>query len=429
MLMTLLNELLSNPIDFMHRFTIFLLFLVVYVLLDYYVFQAVKVVTNGYSGTTRFILHFLYWSMTGLTFISFFTWNLLDSEKYGFLKTIMVTAIAINFLSKIFAGLFVFADDIVRLGKFAYQGIFQSTPPEVSKGGITRSEFLSKAALIAGAIPIATMSYGILSGAYDYRVRRRTVTLKNLPKAFDGMRIAQLSDIHSGSFYNKTAVQGGVEMMLAEKPDLFLFTGDLVNNDASEVKEYMNIFEKAKAPMGSFSVLGNHDYGDYKAWSSEQAKRKNLEDLIKAHKSMGWDILLNEHRYLEVDGERLALIGVENWGLRGFVKHGDLAKASRNVEADAKILLSHDPSHWDAQVRPEFSDIDLTLSGHTHGFQFGIEIGGFRWSPSQYLYKQWADLYTEGNQHLYVNRGFGFLGYPGRVGILPEITILELKRA
>lgn len=412
----------------MHRFTIFIFVIIFYIFLDYYVFQAVKVLTNGQSYLIKTVIHTLYWSLTGLTFLSLASWNLLDSSKYATIKSLMITAVSINFLAKFTAGIFVFADDIIRVGKYAYQGIFLNGNPQQGEG-ISRSEFLAKSAMVAGAIPIATLSYGIISGAYDYRVRRRSVVIQNLPSAFDGLRIAQLSDIHSGSFFNKTAVKGGVEMMLAEKPDLFLFTGDLVNNDAKEVQDYMQIFEKAKAPLGSFSVLGNHDYGDYKSWPSQDAKRKNLEDLIQSHKAMGWDILQNEHRYLEVNGERIALIGVENWGERGFVKHGDLAKATQNVEADAKILLSHDPSHWDAQVRPEYSDIDLTLSGHTHGFQFGVEIGNFRWSPSQYLYKQWADLYTEGNQHLYVNRGFGFLGYPGRVGILPEITILELKKA
>ncbi|MFY0624748.1 MAG: metallophosphoesterase [Reichenbachiella sp.] len=411
----------------MHRLTIFIFVFLFYVFLDYYVFQAVKVLTQGLSNQTRLFVNILYWSLTGLTFIGLLSWNLLDSTKHGTIRSLIVTAFAINFLSKFIAGIFVFADDIIRVGKYAYQGLVQNGAA-ASKEGITRSDFLAKSALVAGIIPMATLSYGIISGAYDYRVRKRTVLIKSLPSAFDGLRIAQLSDIHSGSFYNKTAVQGGVDMMLAEKPDLFLFTGDLVNNDASEVKDYMNIFEKAKAPLGSYSVLGNHDYGDYKSWPSQKAKKQNFENLVQSHKNMGWDILLNEHRYIEVNGERLALIGVENWGERGFVKHGNMELATRNLEADTKILLSHDPSHWDAQVRLEHGDIDLTLSGHTHGFQFGVEIGNFRWSPSQYLYKQWADLYTEGNQHLYVNRGFGFLGYPGRVGILPEITILELKK-
>lgn len=414
----------------MHRLSFFIVFLIIYSLLDYYVFQAVKVVVNSFSTWGKLSVYILYWSLTVFSFVALVVFGSVDPTKYHNLRTFLATAVFMNILGKLTAGLFVFADDIVRLGKYAYQGLFQNgVPNPVSENGISRSEFLSKSALIAGAVPIAAMSYGILSGAYDYRVRRRTISLQNLPKAFDGIRIAQLSDIHSGSFYNKTAVKGGIDMLNAEKPDLFLFTGDLVNNESKEVSDYLDVFSKVEAKAGKFSILGNHDYGDYKAWGSQQAKKKNLEQLVQSHKDMGWDILLNEHRYVEVDGERLAIMGVENWGARGFAKYGNLNETVKNVEADTKILLSHDPSHWDAQIRPDHSDIDLTLSGHTHGFQFGVEMGDFRWSPSQYLYKQWADLYTEGNQHLYVNRGFGFLGYPGRVGILPEITILELKRA
>ena len=219
-------------------------------------------------------------------------------------------------------------------------------------------------------------------------------------------------------------------MMRNEKPDLFVFTGDLVNSETPEVRDYKDIFAKLSAPLGAYSTLGNHDYGDYKQWPSAKAKQKNLEDLVQVHKEMGWDLLRNENRFIEVDGERIALLGVENWGKGRFTKYGDLDKAYAGTEGvETKILLSHDPSHWDAQVRPNHSDIDLTLSGHTHGFQFGVEIGNFRWSPSQYMYDQWADLYKKGNQQIYVNRGFGFIGYPGRVGILPEITILELVRA
>lgn len=411
----------------MSRLTIFILFVIFYAFLDYYVFQAVKVVSQNWSASVKTGVYALYWVLTGATYLSMLFWRNVDPDNV-LLKTIMFSSVALNFLGKFFAGVVLFGEDIYRGAKYVYQGLFQNGNVS-AENGVTRSEFLSKAALVAGAVPAATLSFGVLSGAYDYRVRRKTIAIQNLPKAFDGIRIAQLSDIHSGSFFNKTAVQGGVDLMLAEKPDVFLFTGDLVNNESKEVTDYLNIFEKAKAPLGSYSVLGNHDYGDYKQWSSMDAKRKNLDDLIASHKQMGWDILLNEHRYLNVDGERLALVGVENWGDRGFAKYGQLDVAMENVEADAKILLSHDPSHWDAQVRKDYADIDLTLSGHTHGMQFGVEIGDFRWSPSQYIYKQWADLYTEGNQHLYVNRGFGFIGYPGRIGILPEITILELKKA
>jgi len=256
------------------------------------------------------------------------------------------------------------------------------------------------------------------------------VKLKNLPKAFDGLSIGQISDIHAGSFWNKTAVKGGIEMMMKEKPDMIFFTGDLVNNESSEVKDYVSVFEKLKAPLGVYSITGNHDYGDYKSWASQEEKQKNFRDLVQAHKVMGYDILMNEHRMLEQGGEKMAIIGIENWGGGRFAKYGKLDKAYRGSdEAAVKLLLSHDPSHWDAQVRKDYRDIDIAFAGHTHGFQFGVEIGGFKWSPSQYAYKQWAGLYQEEDQYLYVNRGFGYLGYPGRVGIPPELTIVELKRA
>jgi predicted MPP superfamily phosphohydrolase len=260
-------------------------------------------------------------------------------------------------------------------------------------------------------------------------VRRVTVKLPNLPLAFDGLRIGQLSDIHSGSFWNKTAVKGGVEMMLAEKPDMIFFTGDLVNNESSEIREYFEIFNKLKAPMGVFSVTGNHDYGDYYNWESTEAKRENFKTLVQAHRDMGYDILMNENRIIEQSGEKIAILGIENWGAGRWTKYGQIANAHAGTEeASVKLLLSHDPSHWDAQVRPNYKDIDIAFAGHTHGFQFGIEIPGFKWSPSQYVYKQWAGLYKEDNQYLYVNRGFGYLGYPGRIGMPPELTVVELKR-
>ncbi|MBO9637911.1 MAG: metallophosphoesterase, partial [Siphonobacter aquaeclarae] len=295
---------------------------------------------------------------------------------------------------------------------------------------ITRSEFLAKAALVTAAIPAVGFTWGIISGAHDYRVRKVTLKLKNLPRSFEGLRIAQVSDIHSGSFYNKTAVKGGVDLLLAEKPDLVFFTGDLVNDRAEEVKDYKAIFEKVKAPLGVYSTLGNHDYGDYASWSSPQAKRQNLEDLKRVHREMGYDLLLDEHRFIEQNGDKIAILGIQNWGTGGFAQYGNLAKANAGTdEAAVKLLLSHDPSHWDAQVRTEFSDIDVQFAGHTHGMQFGIETPYFRWSPVQYRYKQWAGLYKEGDQQLYVNRGYGFLGYPGRVGMPPEITVFELQKA
>jgi len=412
----------------MNRLTIIILFFVLYVFVDYQVFQAIKSLISTNSVIIKLMVFGIYWGLTITSVLLFVLWSYTASVENMLLRNFLVVGFGMNLFSKLFASIVLVGGSIARVMTKAYHGLVHNGAVEKAAEGLTRSEFITKSAIVAGSVPIALMGYGVISGAYDYRIRRREVIVKGLPKAFDGLKIGQLSDIHSGSFFNKTAVKGGVEMLLAEKPDLFLFTGDLVNNEAFEVKDYVDIFSKIKAPLGQFSVLGNHDYGDYKHWSSAKEKQKNLENLIQSHKNMGWDIMLNEHRSLSIDGETLGLIGVENWGKGGFAKYGDLNKAMKHVEADTKILLSHDPSHWDAQVREAYPDIDLTLSGHTHGFQFGVEIGDFRWSPSQYLYRQWADLYKEDEQYLYVNRGFGFLGFPGRVGILPEITMLALKR-
>ena len=322
------------------------------------------------------------------------------------------------------------ADEVRRLIAWITRKPNQTIPaakaPELN--AIPRSEFLMKAGLIAGSIPLAGLGYGMVSGVYDYRVKHRKLYLPNLPKAFDGMRLGQISDIHSGSFYNKKAVKGGVELLLREKPDIIFFTGDLVNMLAKEMYEYQDIFSKVRAPLGVYSTLGNHDYGDYIDWDNEAAKKKNLDDLIVTHKNMGWDLLMNENRRLKVGGEEIGILGVENWGsLSRFPKRGKVDVALRNTDdLPVKLLLSHDPSHWRAEVL-KYPQIDAMFSGHTHGMQFGIKTETFQWSPIQYIYKEWAGLYKEGHQQLYVNVGYGFLGYPGRLGILPEITIFELK--
>jgi len=325
---------------------------------------------------------------------------------------------------------FVLFDDARRLFIWIKRRTKKSTD-QVNANTITRSEFLMKAGLIAGAVPLAAIGVGIVSGAYDYRVRYQTLYLPNLPKAFDGIKLGQISDIHSGSFYNKKAVAGGVGMLLREKPDFIFFTGDLVNRRTDEVYGYQDIFSKVKAPLGVFSSLGNHDYGDYDNWPSLAAKQKNLDDLIATHKNMGWDLLLNENRRLKVNGEEIGILGCENWGeLTRFPKYGRMEPTVKNTDdLPVKLLLSHDPSHWRAQILPHYPQIDVMFSGHTHGMQFGVRAEHFQWSPVEYMYKEWAGLYHEGNQQLYVNVGYGFLGFPGRVGILPEITIFTLKSA
>ncbi|HOX83555.1 MAG TPA: metallophosphoesterase [Chryseolinea sp.] len=413
------------------RMMTFFIVTALFLLIDYYVFQAILMVSKEWSPLWKNFLRYGFWIPTVLSIAAMTWWTFGDpyASSAGF-RNWMLTGLVSVYFSKLFAVVILFIDDIYRGIKWLANFFYKGTDGNISGEGITRSEFLSKTALVAAAIPFGTMAYGIISGAHDYRVKHLTVKLPNLPKSFDGIKLAQISDIHSGSFFNKTAVKGGVEMLMNEKPDLIFFTGDLVNNETSEVRDYIDIFNKVKAPLGVYSVTGNHDYGDYKPWATEKAKQSNFKDLVEAHKIMGFDILMNEHRFVEIGGEKIAILGNENWGGGRFAKYGKLDQAYNGTEEAAiKLLLSHDPSHWDAQVRKLYPDIDIMFAGHTHGFQFGVEIGDFKWSPSQYAYKQWAGLYQEDNQYLYVNRGFGYLGYPGRIGMPPELTIIELKRA
>lgn len=335
------------------------------------------------------------------------------------------------FLGKLLIAVIMLVGDLFLVLKVVFRFLFSFIEGEtemVKESGysVSRFRFIAQTALILGGLLTSGLTFG-MTNRYRYKVRREKLSLEGLPRAFKGMKIAQISDIHSGSFDDAEAVAAGVEAVMREKPDLILFTGDLVNDLATEIVPYIDVFKKLEAPLGVYSVLGNHDYGDYVRWPSDDAKKNNLEQLKQHHAALGWKLLLNEHVILEQDQEKIALIGVENWGARAFTKYGNLKRAAFGLEPSLfKILMSHDPSHWDAEVRQDFPDIALTLSGHTHGMQFGIEIPGFRWSPVQYMYKQWAGLYREGYQYLYVNRGYGFIGYQGRLGILPEIAMIEL---
>jgi len=393
--------------------------------LDFYAYQAVnKLLTKSKAPFSRWVnTIYLIQAFFFIGLVIYLRFNQPGTVSFSF----MISSIVMAYLAKLFAIVFVLFDDFRRVIKWFFdKKKRRKAKQQIAGERIPRSQFLAKAAVIAATLPIATMSFGVVSGAYDYRVRRKKLYLPNLPSAFNGLKIAQLSDIHSGSFFDKKAVNGGIDLLLAEKPDLIFFTGDLVNNETKEVNDYFNIFSRVQADLGVYSTLGNHDYGDYKRWTSPTAKQQNLNDMLEAHKRLGWNLMLNENKSLELSGDKISIIGVENWGAGRFAKYGDLKKAHLNSEGDVKLLLSHDPSHWDAQVRPNFEDIDLMFAGHTHGMQLGVEIGEFRWSPSKWMYKQWADLYTEGKHHLYVNRGYGFLGFPGRIGIYPEITIIEL---
>ncbi len=416
----------------MNKLLVIPIFGLILLLIDLYVFQAFRVMAKGKPVSRKKVTYLIYWGLTAIVFLAFLSYNLLPPstfpQKFRFF---MIVGATIIYFAKLFSVVILFLDDFIRLIKSLFRVFTKKKIIDNNESSkITRSQFLARSAVVAGSIPLVAMTFGIVSGAHDYRVRRQKLRFTNLPSSFDGLKIVQISDIHSGSFYSKTAVKGGIDMLLNEKPDVIFFTGDLVNDETREVEDYINVFNKVQAPLGVYSTTGNHDYGNYRVWPSEKAKEQNFKDLIEAHKLLGWDLLMNEHRFLEVNGDRIAIIGIENWGIGRFPKYGKMDLAYPGAEdAPVKILLSHDPSHWDAEVRPDYPHIDLMLAGHTHGFQFGIEAGDFKWSPSQWIYKQWAGLYQEKNQYLYVNRGYGYIGYPGRIGIMPEITVIELEKS
>ena len=406
------------------------LILVIMLLLDLYVFQAVKIVSNGASAKTRQVIYIAYWTLSAATVILLLLMPYTNYEKWPrAVRTYLFATILGLFFAKIISVVFFLIDDIRRVVQWASGKIFfRNTEAEgFGAEGISRSVFLSWLGIGAGSTLFGTLVYGF-SNKYNYQVKHIKLAYDNLPASFKGLKIVHISDIHSGSFTDKEAVNRGIDKILKENADIILFTGDIVNDRAVEMEHYMDVFSRLKAPMGVYSTLGNHDYGDYVHWESDAAKKANLEDLKKVHAALGWRLLMNEHEVLEKNGEQIALIGIENWGAKArFPKYGrmDLAYPGA-AKYPFKILMSHDPSHWDAEVQPKYADIDLTLAGHTHGMQFGVEIPGFKWSPVEYVYKEWAGLYEAGKQKLYVNRGFGFIGYPGRVGILPEITVIEL---
>lgn len=406
-------------------------FTAIALLMDTYIFQAIKTVSQSASPKTKTIIYTVYWTISALAIISFLLFAFTDQAFLGKKFRTYLFAIAIGlFLSKIIIIAFLFIDDIRRLIQWL-AGRLSKPYTAIDAAGddaITRSTFLSWLGIAAGGTLFGSLVYGF-SNKYNYSVKRIQLNYDNLPAAFKGLKIVHISDIHCGSFTDIKAVQHGVEKIMKEKPDLILFTGDLVNDRATEMDEYLEVFNKLIAPMGVYSTLGNHDYGDYVSWPYNGiSKNENLENIKKVHAGMGWKLLMNEHVVLEKGGEEIAILGIENWSNKArFPKHGRMDLAHPGTEKyPFKILLSHDPSHWDAEVKTKYSDVDLMLSGHTHGMQFGISIPGFKWSPVQYMYKQWHGLYEDGKQKLYVNPGYGFIGYPGRVGVLPEITVIEL---
>ena len=394
----------------------------VFFLVEFYAYQAIKTVT-------KVKLHRYLWiGISVIAYGQFLVSFLMSSSNKGQTPAIQKSfAIVLVFLiPKLVIILMMFGEDIYR---FVVKIIRLLTDTEIKKAP-GRRKFISQIALGVAAIPFASFLYGFFKGKYNYKVLKYDLAFDDLPEAFDGFTITQISDIHSGSFSDKTKVQYAVDLVKEQQSDMVLFTGDIVNTMAFEMDNFIDVFSQIRAPYGNYSVLGNHDYGDYHKWESEKDRVNNFNAIKAIHPKIGFDLLLNESRFIEKNGERLALIGVENWGKR-WKQKGDLSKATQLVnKTDFKILMSHDPSHWEHMVKKDSFNYHLTLSGHTHGLQMGIEIPGFiKWSPIKYVYKQWAGVYQEYGRYLNVNRGFGFHGFSGRVGIWPEITVIRLKKS
>ncbi len=391
---------------------------------QFYAFQAIKTATQNkiligiyisfVSIIYALLLYYSYARFSGFThsmsfYIGFFL-------ALSFFQLVLISVVFLEDITRFFQFLFSFTKNNLNYNQTSF--------PE-------RRKFISQAAIILASIPFSAMLYGMYKGKYNYKVLSYDLEFDDLPSSFDGFKITQISDLHCGSFDNPEKVEYGINLVNDQKSDVILFTGDIVNNKSEELLPWVKSFSSLKAPSGIFSVLGNHDYGDYTNWENKEAKKANMDLLLSTKKKMGWTLLNNDSVYIDKNGEKIAIVGVENWGKGRFKKAGDLNKSvEKTSKKDFKVLLTHDPSNWDAEVLKHNHKFHLTLSGHTHGFQFGIEIPGFlKWSPSQWQYKQWAGIYEKNKQYLNVNRGFGYLGYPGRVGIWPEITVITLRKA
>lgn len=401
----------------------FLVLFVIIAIVELYAFQVIKTITKS----KWVLLAYIIISVAALAFI---TYELMKFDRsVGQTKTTLTTLglLLLVLLPKIVLTFVMLLEDVFR---FLMGTVTHFMGHNSGSFLPDRRKFVSQVAIGLAAVPFLSLIYGMTIGKYNFKVIRQTLFFPDLPEAFDGFKITQISDIHSGSFDNEEKIKYAIDLINEQESDLLLFTGDIVNAKADEMHPWVDIFKGIKKyEYGKYSILGNHDYGAYLDWKSEEAKADNFIAIKDLHRQIDFKLMLNEHVKIKKGDEEIALIGVENWG-KHFGEFGDINKASENLtEIDFKILMSHDPSHWEYIVKGHPKNIQLTLSGHTHGMQFGIEIPGFfKWSLAQYMYKQWAGLYEEFGRYIYVNRGFGFHAYPGRVGIMPEITVFELKK-
>lgn len=402
----------------------FVILCFLFLCIEFYSYQALRTLIKlrwvliGYQVISLLLLIFIVYSFTQF------------DRSVGQTKYTMFTMglMLLVYVPKIVITIVLLGEDIFRLGA----SILNYFMYNVSRSEMmpNRRKFVSQLALGLAAVPFLSLLYGIFEGKYNYKVFKQAIFFPDLPDAFDGFKITHISDVHSGSFDNSEKINYAIDLINEQEADMILFTGDIVNTHATEMHPWIDVFNRIKKyEYGKFSVLGNHDYGEYVTWPSEKQKNNNFEDIKKLYGQIGFKLLLNEHTYIQKGNDKIALVGVENWG-KSFKKAGDLNKASLGLDQkDFKVVMSHDPSHWEYEIKEHPKNFHLTLSGHTHGMQFGIEIPGyFKWSLAQYIYKQWAGLYENAGRYIYVNRGFGFHAYPGRVGIMPEITVIQLKK-
>jgi len=415
-------------------FLVLTIFSIILITIDAYSWWGLTKIIHDFSTKIKRIITVAFWIVPvliigGMIFV-FSMRSQIDPAHFMSYFYYISGPLILFYVPKLVFVIFNIFDDIIfSVRKFVFHKVKKSVHNQDVKN-ITRRKFLNQAGIVFAGVPFISLAYGITSGRFNFTVRKINLNFPNWPKKLNGFKIVQISDFHMGSFFNQIdIIKETVDLINQQQADLLLFTGDFVNNVSGELEPFVKTLQNLQAGTGIYSVLGNHDYGDYVRWNSESDKQKNLERLIQLQKEIGFDLLLNESRKIELDGEKIELIGVENWGLPPFPQYGDLNKALKNTEKETfKILMSHDPTHFSAQVQDK-TDIDLTLSGHTHGAQFGIEIPGWRWSPVMRRYKHWGGLYNEGSQKIYVNTGIGFIGFPGRVGMPPEITVFELNNA
>lgn len=405
------------------RFLFITILFIVIGIVEIYAFQAIKTLTKS----KWILLTYIIVSVVAILFIAYEFMKF--DRSVGQTKMTLVTLglLLLVLLPKLVLTFVMLMEDVLRLMMGTVTHFMGHNTDSFLPA---RRKFVSQVALGLASIPFLSLIYGMSIGKYNFKVFKQTLFFPDLPDAFEGFKITQISDIHSGSFDNEEKIKHAIDMINEQESDLLLFTGDIVNAKADEMHPWIETFNGLKQyEYGKYSILGNHDYGEYLDWSSDEAKAENFAAIKDLHRQINFKLMLNENVKIKKGSDEITLIGVENWG-RHFGSKGDINKATEDVNPeDFKILMSHDPSHWEYIVKKHPKNIQLTLSGHTHGMQFGIEIPGyFKWSLAQYMYKQWAGLYEEFGRYVYVNRGFGFHAYPGRVGIMPEITVFELKK-